>query len=589
MKQRSKSGLLKNFPWATLGRREVEAEFFKKLDEQRGRVALLANKPKISVVLIIPDSLEVAYARQALEALRLQSYPFWEAFAISSKKLKEKLEEIDDRIRFLVPSNETSEAAWKNFGASHCTGDWIRFIDAEDILSPAAFFHLIYSLQGHGFGMVYTNEVLLARKSHAFLSKGEWSWFNLIHFNSVGRFWMVQRSLFERLGKFRSDAGDYHEHEFFLRLEECGVPVLHEPYFFYYRRKKTKTSPPRETLVPWVQAHLKKKGFAAKVVTGNQRDTVRVIPHISEPKQHLVTAVLCYRDKPEWTIQAAQRFARQVGQVPVELVLVNNQSSAESVRAVTSAAAKLPIPTRCIDYSHPFNFGNMHNWVLENCAKGDLLFLLNNDVFLKGDRNLDEMIGWALQPQVGTVGILLRFPDGSIQHGGFRALFGGDARLVRIGHVAGSDPWALENREVFGNTFAAALIKISTVKAQSGFREIDLPNGFGDVAFNFTCVRQGLKNLYLGHIEAVHLESASRGSSYEYWEEVGIEREFPEVLQKMLRQDFGLNRVPGADFPLKAVLRLALTHRIGESLPWLLPLKPVVKKLFRKPLKPILE
>ncbi len=110
-----------------------------------------------------------------------------------------------------------------------------------------------------------------------------------------------------------------------------------------------------------------------------------------------------------------------------------------------------------------------------------------------------------------------------------------------------------------------------------GLRSLDLPNGFGDVAFSFECLRRGLKNIYLGYLEATHLESASRGRRYEDWEECVIEREYPDILQRMIREDLGINRVPLRENSLVHSIQETFLSQVREKMPWLKPLKSAAR------------
>jgi GT2 family glycosyltransferase len=572
------------FPWATLGRREAPSDFRRKCKEQEGRNALFKKRPRFSLIAVGASGAEKEKLKFTIEALSMQSYPDWQLIVVGiGEKPPFGLGKMTDPRVVWVQTSSGSPSALKNQGVAKATGDWIGFMDPGDVLSPAALHQFAFSLQTEDPDVVYTNEAFVTlnargSKIETFLSKPAFSWLDLIHSNYIGRFWMARRSVFDELVGFNESSGEFHEHEFLLRAAETLRSFKHEPFFYYYR-----PGPPRslrgekiETdLVPIIENHLKIKRLPAKVSPSPMG--VHIVPSLSAAN-HLISGVVCFRNKSEWTIKCAQQFALAAGNVPVELFLVNNQSSVSELKAIKKAIPKIKIPIKIIDYDLPFNFGNMHNVVVRDHARGDFIFLLNNDVFLAGECGLDELAAWAQFDWVGTVGMLLRFPNGNVQHGGFCALFGGEARMARVGHVQ-NDPYVLETREVFGNTFAACLVKRSTFESVGGLRELDYPNGFGDVAFNFACLRQSLKNIYVGHVGGVHLESASRGVSYEYWEECGIESEYPDILQQMLRKDLGFNRVPGADFPIKSLLRQAVTQRLFEKLPWLLPWKPRLKKV----------
>jgi hypothetical protein len=207
----------------------------------------------------------------------------------------------------------------------------------------------------------------------------------------------------------------------------------------------------------------------------------------------------------------------------------------------------------------------MHNRIVREKCTGDVVLLLNNDVVLTGSWSLDEWASWANQPKVSSVGILLRYPYGVIQHGGTSVSCGGEAHLVCPAHYE-QDAWLTSlNREVICNTFAACMISRAAFETVGPLRPSDFPNGYGDVFYCYDAVRRGYHNLYLGGIEGIHLESASRGKTYEYWEEVELEREFGDLLGRFVREDIGINRVPISETDWKRISLRVLKIRLGQG------------------------
>jgi GT2 family glycosyltransferase len=577
---------IRAFPWATLGRAEAPQDFIKKWREQRARIPLIENPPKISIIIPIVGEVALDKFSLTLDSLMSQSYPHWEAIFvanIASRSFRSLVvAEKDARLRWVDAPGSNSEAALKHEGWDAATGEWRGFMLPEDVLSPVALYRLVLEMRkSPAPDVLYTNEASVDDNltfSHSFFSKPEYSWFNLIHFNYIGRFWIARATQVDEVGGIRPEVGELHEHELLLRLAERDVTFAAVPYFLYYRRQVR----PKKTAVPksFVDQHLARRDFKATVVVRDGR--TKVTPHVRDYSSQLVTVVICFRNQADWTIEALKGICRQAGRAPIEVLLVDNQSEAEESRRVAEAAKSVEQRVKIIPYDGPFNFAHMHNQVIRDHAKGKFILFLNNDVFWAGTHSLDEMVAWASQPWVGTVGICLRYPHGGLQHAGLCAFYGGQARLARIGNQQREDAFTHESHEVFGNTFAACLVRRELFDRLGGLRELEFSNGFGDVIFNFQCLRLGLRNLYLGHIQAVHRESASRGMDYEYWEEFGVEREFPDILQRMLRLDLGYNRVPDSDFPFPTLFREALSRTLTERLPWLTPLKPSIKKWMRR-------
>ena len=104
-----------------------------------------------------------------------------------------------------------------------------------------------------------------------------------------------------------------------------------------------------------------------------------------------------------------------------------------------------------------FNISKKIN-IGSNIAEGVFLILLNDDIEIIQPDWLEELVSQALRDDVGTVGALLLYPNGAIQHGGvFLVDHGGGARHLFHKQLPGKGIYhELDNcvREVSGNTRA---------------------------------------------------------------------------------------------------------------------------------------
>ncbi len=83
-----------------------------------------------------------------------------------------------------------------------------------------------------------------------------------------------------------------------------------------------------------------------------------------------VTAIICFRDRAEWTIRSLESLLRCAGNVALEILLVNNQSSPDQVAEVERAIQRLKAPARIIHYNAAFNFAEMHNLTISRKEPG---------------------------------------------------------------------------------------------------------------------------------------------------------------------------------------------------------------------------
>lgn len=517
---------LAGFSWATAGRPETEAELLFKWRQQRNAMDSFSRPLKFTIVVRGEGDL------RTWASIQSQSFPSWEVFWVSK-------EEPAFPVRW-VRENEPLRGI---------SGDWVCSLNAGDVLSPVALYLVANEIErSPDLNLIFSHE---KTSDGRFFSKSAFSIFNVWHFDAIGAAWWMRRTEWElHATKFKNIAPDH------ARLL---------PFFLLYRGSGPALGPVPNPVVD----------FPAEIYREEGR--VKILPKVERKK---ITAIICFRDRADWTMECLRHLSQRAMGMDLEILLVDNQSQAMERAKVEAVAERMPHVSRFIDYRKAFNFAAMHNLAVAS-ATGEYVLVLNNDVFwTKG--SLAEMVAWAQFDWVGTVGMTLRFPHGGIQHGGLRAFFGGAARVARLGHETGAHELSLQSREVFGNTFAACLFRKDRYEAIGGLRDRDLPNGFGDVAFNFECRRRGWKNLFLGHFEGTHLESGSRGSVYEYWEENFIEREYPEILQAMLREDLGFDRIPAADLSVTDFARDWTLTTVRQKLPWLKPLKEQAKKQLRE-------
>ncbi len=565
---------LRRFPWATVGRSEAPAEFFQKVREQSQRVDVLTQQPRFAILAILESETAARAAAETWESLRLQSYPHWEVWVAAPESWRTRLALPDDeRFHWLNVPEGTAATQAKRQALAASVGEWVGVLAIGDVLSPAALYFLATEMvRRPGGSGYYGHEVTVdaqSRKLSDFLTKREWSPETQIHWNAVGRFAALKR---EGLA-FEPLAAEVDEQLACLRAGR-RAPLYLVPYFLIYRR----AGRPRE--MPGEAERQAMDRFVNEGSTLHRVEWVEGAPHwrvTPQPPPVSVTAIICFRDKAEMTLAAVKSLIAARGGVSLDILLVDNDSKPAELEKITPFLSSAEVPIRLVHFPGPFNFGRMHNWAVRENAGGELLLLLNNDVRLTGGR-LDEWVAWASQPGMATVGIRLLQPNGLPQHSGIRAWFGGEARMARVGNSHADDWVGRATKEVFANTFAACLMPRAVYTRLGGLRETDCANGFGDVAFCLTALRAGFKHFFLGSLEGVHAESSTRGRPYEYWEEVTIERDFPDLLQRLLREDLGLNRVPAAEGDPIALLAQALRVGFREHSRWMNPVKPTLKK-----------
>lgn len=193
------------------------------------------------------------------------------------------------------------------------------------------------------------------------------------------------------------------------------------------------------------------------------------------------------------------------------VVVLNNMGTATPAEAESFLA---PWAVRTLHSDAPFNWSALNNAAARTTSAPWLLFL-NDDVEPLEPGWLGEMVDLAGGPGIGTVGAVLRYPDGSIQHAGiyvhggawpecrhtFRHCTGTEARVRR---------WLGQNRAQTAVTGACLLTRRSTFEAVGGFDEA-LPLVFNDVDYCLRVAEHGQASAVAARASLRHHEGLSRG------------------------------------------------------------------------------
>ena len=167
----------------------------------------------------------------------------------------------------------------------------------------------------------------------------------------------------------------------------------------------------------------------------------------------------------------------------------------------------------------PFNYSGLNNRAVAQ-AQGEILVLLNNDIEIMDGDWLQELVAYAVRPEVGAAGVMLRYPNKKIQHAGVVL---GIAGPMKVGGVAGHVGKSFrEQRYVGGNrmcvaqnfsavTGACLAVRKKLYEEVGGLDEQELPVSFNDVDFCLKLRAAGYWNVWTPHVVCIHHESASRG------------------------------------------------------------------------------
>lgn len=426
-------------------------------------------------------------------------------------------------------------AAATNDALARATGEFVAFLDHDDLLVPDAVARVAQAIVAAAADALYTDQDTIdghGRHVHTF-HKPDWSPEYLRHVMYVGHLLVVRRSLAERLGGFDGRFDGVQDFEFALRLGEATSRIAHVPEVLYHWRAVAGSVAAAETAkrgidrlqARAVQEHLDRLGLPATAAP-HPRFPHRCVVTPRLTRHPRVSIVIPSRDRPDLIGPCLRSIFERTTWPEVEVVVVDTGTTDPRALAVYREH-----PVRVVDMPGPFNFSAANNRGTA-AASGEILVFLNNDTSVVSPEWLEHLVFHLLAADVGAVGPLLVYSDGRVQHAGVVLGARGTADHVMRGFPAAADGYAGSlscPREVSAVTGACLAIRRESLARVGGWSELYATH-YQDVDLCLRLRREGLRCLVTPDVRLVHHESPSRGDRYDSLDRLLLLDTFGDVI-----------------------------------------------------------
>lgn len=200
------------------------------------------HMPRVSV--IIPTYNTAEYIPQAIESVLNQTYSDWELIVVndgSTDSTASVMNQFDDpRVRYIYQTHKGRSSA-RNTGIAHSLGEYLAFLDADDMYHPSKLEVQVAHLDHHSeIGLSYHSGVeidehgnpLRLRRSPVEVSLKDL----LLGFPFSMNDFIVRRSWPEQVGGFDETLDVNEDRDFRLRLVLAGCRFAGIERFLAYRR-----------------------------------------------------------------------------------------------------------------------------------------------------------------------------------------------------------------------------------------------------------------------------------------------------------------------------------------------------------------
>jgi GT2 family glycosyltransferase len=530
------------------------------LDRMRKEALGFAFQPLISIITPVFNT-PVRWLRECVESVLTQTYEKWELILIDDHSTEPEmlrclteLAASDSRIILAKDEKRRGISAASNSGLALATGDWVAFLDHDDLLEPDALFQNLKWLQDHpDADLIYSDEDKLTERGFdSPIFKPDWSPDYFLSCNYVCHFTLIRRELVKQVGGFRSEFDGAQDYDLFLRVTERTNRIHHiSRVLYHWRRTLTSTADNIQCKPGMLDAgrlalegHLERRQQPGHVAVDWRTYLYWVKRELTEAKK--ISIIIPVRDRVDLLARCVDSLTSKTSYASYEIVVVDNDSQSEDARAYFSH-----FKHRLLHYSGPFNVSALHNFAVKQTDSPWLLFLSYHTEVLDGDW-LTTMAEHVQRPEVGAVGPRLLYADDTVQHAGIVVGVGGIAEHAFRGLPAEA-PGVCRQLQATRNysavTGACLLTRRDVFDEVGGFDEECLPVSFGDVDLCLKMRRAGYFIVYTPFAKLYHRESSVSRQTVEPLEANVIRERWPQVLERDPYYNPNLSR-GRADFSL---------------------------------------
>lgn len=469
------------------------------------------------------------FLAQMIDSLLAQTYGNWELCIANGspedsamKKVLEEYTKKDSRIRVSELTENKGIAGNTNAALEMAQGEFVGLLDHDDLLAPNALYEIVRALDEYrNLDAVYTDEDKVTTELDEHFQPHLKPDFNLDLLRSnnyICHFFVVRRSIVQKVGGFRQEFDGAQDHDFIFRCIETAEKVGHIPEILYHWRthKASTADNPASKMYAFdagkraIEAHLKRTGTEGIVSHTPDLGFFRVkYPVQGQP---LVSVIIPNKDEKE-TLKACIDSIREKTEYPnYEIIIVENNSTTDEIFQYYKELSQDP-RIRLLRWKKEFNYSAINNYGVRH-ANGEYLLFLNNDVTVITPGWIKELLGVCQRPEVGAAGVKLIYPDNTIQHAGCVIGLGGIAGHMFVDMPANRTGYlhkASILQDMSAVTAACMMMKRTAFEEAGGFTE-KLSVAFNDVDLCLKVRKNHKLIVYDPYVQLYHMESKTRGA-----------------------------------------------------------------------------
>ncbi len=427
--------------------------------------------PRISIVTPVYNT-EKKYLIEMIESVLNQTYKNWELCIVDGNSSKDYVKEVleyyrrkDKRIKVKYLSENKGIAENTNEAIKIATGDYIAFLDHDDILPPFALFEIAKAInENPDADFIYSDEDKISADTEKRFDphfKPDWNPELLRSYNYITHLIVIKKELINSSGLLKKQFEGSQDYDLILRCTEKAKKIIHIPKILYHWRAHRESAAEISEAKLYafqsgkkaLKEHLKRMGYESEV-------------EIFYPYFGWYRVRYKLRKRPKVSIIIS---GKEIGRC-VKSIL--EKSTYRNFEIIAFGEEKTE-GIRNLEWKKDWNWASANNYAVQ-FSSGKILLFLHSDTEVINPDWLERMLEHIQKEEVAAVGAKLYYPDNTIQHAGviigIKGIFGYSHRNYPKEHP-GYFGRLISVQNVSAVTGACMMVKKEVFEEVEGFSE----------------------------------------------------------------------------------------------------------------------
>lgn len=542
--------------------------------ELTSKLASFSQLPLISVLMPVYNP-PLSFLEQAIESVKKQVYDNWELCIAddfsNDADVRDYLTVVaasDSRIKVMFRDVNGNISQATNSAAELATGEFIAFLDNDDVLTPNALGEVaLYIMEHPDSDFLYSDDDKIDEKGKRFAPqfKPDWSPELLLSYMYLSHLCIVRRSLFTKIGGIRIGFEGSQDYDFALRATEHARHVGHIPLVLYHWRATIGSTAQSGDAKPEshtaglraIQEALERRHIDANVLHPSwaKKDGLGIFSITFPIRGPSVTIIIPTKNSFD-ILRTCINSLERTNYGDYKILIIDNESDDPEILSYFQNCSHRVL--RIANPSEGFNYSYLNNCAVDACDSEYVLFL-NNDTEITNPSWLSEMMGYAQLEGVGAVGARLLYPDSRVQHAGivhgYYKGMAGPAHKLLPNWNNGYLSYAAVSRNYSAVTAACLLMSRQLFIEIGGFDEAKFGVAYNDVDLCYRLVDKGYRCVYSAGSILKHYEGHTRGFCDKPDEEAAFKNKYRYRVDKYYNPNLSLENERFDILPRASYLR----------------------------------